>query len=160
MLKGLKAWLDGLLSWLRSPPSLPAENRDRSAVCYEVTYLPTGDEFRVVSIHSPSSDDWDTLTQHKKETIFRNCVQQARGRSKSAGSLDATPCMWILCEDLNTDAESLFPQTCFSIWGSHLGYFRIGNECSAPKVVCTFEPICGFPWLPVAPPVRDVPLQK
>ena len=107
MLKGLKAWLDGLLSWLRSPPSLPAENRDRSAVCYEVTYLPTGDEFRVVSIHSPSSDDWDTLTQHKKETIFRNCVQQARGRSKSAGSLGATPSMWILCEDLNTDAESL-----------------------------------------------------
>ena len=94
MLKGLKAWLDGLLSWLRSPPSLPAENRDRSAVCYEVTYLPTGDEFRVVYIQLPSSDKWDKLTLRKKETIFRNCVQQARGRSKSASFLGATPSMW------------------------------------------------------------------
>ena len=94
-----------------SPPEKfqahPAGNKERFGVWYATTYIPTGDHFPVISLHSPSSGIWDKLKPHKKETILRNCVDLARRQLRRIETPGAAPPMWIICGDLNIALGSM-----------------------------------------------------
>ena len=67
-------------------------------------------DFAVVLNHSPSSENWDTLTPQRKKNAFRNLVQEA-----GAVWHGQKPTRWLVVGDLNT-AEGVLLKDSTNYW--------------------------------------------
>ena len=77
-------------------------NTERWCMIYDCLHVGSALVFTTANNHSPSSDNWDTLTPTKKQSIFNDLLLEV-GAVRNA----KRPARWIILGDLNTDVSVL-----------------------------------------------------